>query len=82
MSKEEHSHFSAKEVTWVTASKKGKKQVKPDSTLQMELPHSPWKQVAVISGLAKEVGLSIQNDYEKQHHGNPCLTDKLKEAIK
>ena len=33
-----------------------------------ELPCSPQKRVAVVSGLAKEVGLSIQNNYEKQCH--------------
>ena len=32
--------------------------------------------------MAKEVGLSIQNDYEKQCHENPGLTEKLKEAVK
>ena len=32
-----------------------------------ELPRSPQKRVAVVSGLAK-VGLSIQNNYEKQCH--------------
>ena len=49
---------------------------------QTELPHSLQEQVAVVSGLAKKVGLSIQNDYEKQCHGNFCLTDELKEAVK
>ena len=49
---------------------------------QTELPHSPWKQVAVVSGLAKEICLSIQNDYEKQCNGNPSLSDELKEAVK
>ena len=44
--------------------------------------HSPQKQVAVVSRLAKELGLSIQNDYEKQCLGNPNLTSKLKEAVK
>ena len=29
MNKEERSHFRAKEVAWVTASRKGKKQAKP-----------------------------------------------------
>ena len=41
----------------------------------MELPHSPPKKV--VSGLAKEVGISIQNDYEKQCYGNPSFTDQL-----
>ena len=45
-----------------------------------ELPCSPRKHAAVVSVLAKEVGLSIQNDYEKQYHGNPSLSDELKEA--
>ena len=49
---------------------------------QTELPNSPQNEVAVVSGLAKEVGLSIQNDYEKQCHENPGLTEKLKEAVK
>ena len=40
-----------------------------------ELPHSPGEKTTVVFGLAKEVGLSIQNDYEKQCHGNPSLTD-------
>ena len=40
-----------------------------------ELPHSHQEKTTVVSGLAKEVGLSIQNDYEKQCHGNPSLTD-------
>ena len=46
------------------------------------LPCSPQKRTAVVSGLAKEVGLSIQNNYEKQCHGNPSLSDELKEAVK
>ena len=46
------------------------------------LPCSPQKRTAVVSGLAKEVGLSIQNNYEKQCHGNPSLSDELKEAAK
>ena len=59
-----------KEVARVTASKKGK------------WKSSPRKCTAVVSGLAKEVGLSIQNNYEKQCHGNPSLSDELKEAVK
>ena len=47
-----------------------------------ELPGSPRKRAAVVPGLAKEVGLSIQNNYEKQCHGNPSLSDELKEAVK
>ena len=30
----------------------------------LELPHSTRKKRAVISGLAKEVGLSMQNEYD------------------
>ena len=45
-----------------------------------ELPCSLRKHAALVSILAKEVGLSIQNDYEKQYHGNPSLSDELKEA--
>ena len=46
--------------------------------MQNGTSHSPWKEVAIVSRLPKEVGLglSIQNDYEKQCHGNPILTDK------
>ena len=100
-SKEERSHFCAKEAAQVTASRKGKKKAKPGPLLQVkipvknqyksrqsfgkvlnrcrtELPHSPQKQVAVVSGFTKQVGLSIQNDYKKQCHGNPSLTDTLK----
>ena len=47
-----------------------------------ELPRSPRKHTAVVSSLAKEVGLSIQDNYEKQYHGNPSLSDELKEAVK
>ena len=36
--------------------------------------------MAVVSGFTKEVGLLIQNDYEKQWHGKPSLTDQLKAA--
>ena len=46
------------------------------------LPCSPRKHTAVVSGLTKEVGLSIQNNYKKQCHGNPSLRDELKEAAK
>ena len=51
---------------------------KPLNRCRTELPHSPWKEVAIVSRLAKDkgLGLSIQNDYEKQCHGNPILTDK------
>ena len=45
-----------------------------------ELPCSLRKHAAVVSILAKEVGLSIQNDDEKKYHGNPSLSDELKEA--
>ena len=37
---------------------------------QAELPYSPRKKSCCSTGLAKEVGLSIQNDYEKQCHGS------------
>ena len=47
-----------------------------------ELLYSSRKRAAVVPGLAKEVGLSIQNNYEKQCHGNPSLSDELKEAVK
>ena len=47
-----------------------------------ELPHSLQEHTAVVSGLGKEVGLSIQNNYEKHCHGNPSLSDELKEAVK
>ena len=49
---------------------------------RIELPHSPRKRTAVVSGLAKEVGLSIQNNYEKQCYGNRTMSEELKEAIK
>ena len=32
---------------------------------RVELPQSPRKKKAVVSGLAKEVGLHLQNEYEK-----------------
>ena len=105
VTKEERLNVRAKEVSQVTASRKRKKETKPDSPLQLEipaknqykssqcfrkalnrcrteLPNSPRKQVAVVSGLVKEAELSIQNNYEKQFHGNPGLTDKLKKAVK
>ena len=47
-----------------------------------ELPHSLQEHTAVVSGLGKEVGLSIQSNYEKHCHGNPSLSDELKEAVK
>ena len=100
-SDKEQSNFHAKEVAWVTASRKRKKQNpqlqveipaknpykskqsfgKALNRCRTELPRSPQKRVAVVSGLAK-VGLSIQNNYEKQCHWNPNLSDKLKEAVK
>ena len=97
MSDKEQSNFHAKEVAWVTASRKGKKQ---NPQLQVKIPAknpyksrqsfgkalnrcraelhcSPQKRTAVVSGLAKEVGLSIQNNYEKRCQGNPSLSDEL-----
>ena len=35
----------------------------------LELPHSLRKKRAVVSGLAKEVGLPMQNEYDKRIHG-------------
>ena len=53
-----------------------------DNRCRTKLPHSSWKCAAVVSGLAKEVALSIQNNYEKQCHKSPSLSDELKEAVK
>ena len=55
---------------------------KPLNRCKTELPCSHRKRTAVVSSLAKEVGLSIQNNYEKQCHGNPSLSDELKESVK
>ena len=48
---------------------------------RVELPQSPRKKKAVVSGLAKEVGLYLQNEYEKQAHGN-TISEELKAEIK
>ena len=47
---------------------------------RVELLQSPRKKKAVVSGLAKEVGLHLQNEYEKQTHGN-TITEELKAII-
>ena len=47
---------------------------------RVELPQSPRKKKAVVSGLAKEVGLHLQNEYEKQTHGN-TFSEELKAEI-
>ena len=44
MSKEDRSHFRAKEVARVTAGRKGTKQAKPDPPLQVKIPaKNPYK---------------------------------------
>ena len=47
---------------------------------RVELPHSTRKKKAVVSGLAKEVGLHLQNEYEKETHGN-TISEELKTEI-
>ena len=47
---------------------------------RVELLQSPRKKKAVVSGLAKEVGLHLQNEYEKQTHGN-TISEELKAEI-
>ena len=47
---------------------------------RVELPQSPRKNNAVVSGLAKEVGLHLQNEYEKQTHGN-TISEELRAEI-
>ena len=47
---------------------------------RVELLQSPRKKKAVVSGLVKEVGLHLQNEYEKQTHGN-TISEELKAEI-
>ena len=47
---------------------------------RVELPQSPRKKKAVVSRLAKEVGLHLQNEYEKQTHGN-TISEELKAEV-
>ena len=47
----------------------------------LELPHSLKKKRAVVSGLAKEVGLSMQNEYDKRTYGNLNLSNEIKEEM-
>ena len=47
---------------------------------RVELLQSPRKNKAVVSVLAKEVGLHLQNEYEKQTHGN-TISEELKAEI-
>ena len=44
---------------------------------RVELLQSRRKKKAVVSGLAKEVGLHVKNEYEKQTHGN-TISEELK----
>ena len=47
---------------------------------RVELPHSPRNKKAMVSGLAKEVGLHLQNEYEKQTQGY-TISEELKADI-
>ena len=47
---------------------------------RVELPHSPRNKKAVVPGLAKEVELHLQNEYEKQTQGY-TISEELKADI-
>ena len=47
---------------------------------RVELLQSPRKKEAIVPGLAKEVGLHLQDEYEKQTHGN-TISEELKAEI-
>ena len=47
---------------------------------RVELLQSPRKKEAVVPGLAKEVRLLLQNDYEKQTHRN-TIGEELKAEV-
>ena len=53
---------------------------KASNKCRVELPQSPRKKKAVVSRLAKEVGLHLQNEYEKQTHGN-TISEELKAEV-
>ena len=47
---------------------------------RVELPQSPRKKKAMVSKLVKEVGQYLQNEYEKETHGN-TISEELKAEI-